>query len=265
MKVLEIFENKLRYKNYSQRTIDVYKSYLKNFINICDIKDYHNVTTAQIVNFLENHKFSSTSQQNQYIGCLKLYARYVLNKKDIHLSKIERPKSEKKLPQVIDTQFILNKLSQINNLKHKSILTLTFSVGLRVSEIVNLKIEDIDSKRMIIHIKNAKGKKDRIVPLSQNVLELLRLYFKCYKPVIYLFNGQSNPQYSIKSCQNIFKKYIDGNSHIHILRHSCFTSLLESGVDIKIIQSIAGHNSSKTTEIYTHVSKKLLNKVVLPI
>jgi len=142
MKVLEVFENKLRYKNYSQRTIDVYKSYLKNFINVCDIKDYHNVTTAQIVNFLVKHKFSSISQQNQYIRYLKLYARYVLNKKDSHLSKIERPKSEKKLPQVIDKEFILDKLSKIENLKHKSILTLTFSVGLRVSEIVNIKIEE---------------------------------------------------------------------------------------------------------------------------
>jgi site-specific recombinase XerD len=214
---------------------------------------------------LENHKFSSTSQQNQYIGCLKLYARYILNKKDIHLSKIERPKSEKKLPRVIDKDFILDKLSKIENTKHKAILTLTYSAGLRVSEIVNLKIEDIDSKRMIIHIKNAKGRKDRIVPLSQTVLKLLRIYFKEYKPKEFLFNGQTNSHYSIKSCQTIFKKYIDEKSHIHILRHSCFTSLLESGVDIKIIQSIAGHSNIKTTEIYTHVSKKLLNKVVLPI
>ena len=95
-------------------------------------------------------------------GCLKLFAKYILNKKDIHLSKIERPKSEKKLPQVIDGEYIKFQLSKIENLKHKTILTLAYSVGLRVSEIINLKIEDIDSKRMIIHIKNAKGKKDRV-------------------------------------------------------------------------------------------------------
>lgn len=265
MKLLEIFENKLRYKNYSQRTIDVYKSYLKNFINICNIKDYRNVTTIQIVNFLESYNFSSISQQNQYIGCLKLYAKFILNKKDIHISKIERPKSEKKLPQVIDKDLILDKLSKINNIKHKSILTLTFSVGLRVSEITNLKIEDIDSKRMVIHIKNAKGRKDRIVPLSEKVLELLRIYFKTYKPKEYLFNGQTKLKYSIKSCQNIFKKYIDNKSHIHILRHSCFTSLLESGVDIRVIQNIAGHKNIRTTEIYTHVSTNMLNKINLPI
>ena len=118
---------------------------------------------------------------------------------------------------------------------------------------------------MIIHIKNAKGKKDRVVPLSQNVLDLLRLYYKEYKPKEYLFNGQNKPQYSIKSCQNIFKKYIDSKSHIHILRHSCFTHLLESGLDIRIIQKIAGHSNIKTTEIYTHVSNNILNKVKLPI
>jgi site-specific recombinase XerD len=166
---------------------------------------------------------------------------------------------------VIDGEFIKQKLNQIENLKHKAILTLTYSVGLRVSEIVNLKIEDIDSKRMLIHVKNAKGRKDRIVPLSPNVLNLLRDYFKEYKPNEYLFNGQFTNQYSIGSCQKIYKKYIDNTSSIHTLRHSSFTNLLESGTDLRIIQKIAGHSSSKTTEIYTHVSNQLLSSVNLPI
>lgn len=118
---------------------------------------------------------------------------------------------------------------------------------------------------MVIHIKNAKGRKDRIVPLSENVLNLLRLYYKEYKPTKYLFNGQNSLQYSIKSCQAIFKKYIDEKSSIHSLRHSCFTALLEAGTDLRIIQKIAGHSNVKTTEIYTHVSNQLLNMVVLPI
>jgi site-specific recombinase XerD len=138
-------------------------------------------------------------------------------------------------------------------------------VGLRVSEIVNLKIEDIDSKRMLIHIKNAKGKKDRIVPLSLTVLDLLREYWKSYKPSEYLFNGQSSDQYTVRSCQAIYKKYIDPDSSIHTLRHSSFTNLLENGTDLRIIQKIAGHSSSKTTEIYTHVSNAVLSKVNLPI
>jgi integrase/recombinase XerD len=265
MKILKIFEEKLRYKNYSEKTINLYVSYLSFFLIQEDVKDAYGVTTQKIVNFLENKSYSSTSQQNQYIGCLKLFAKYVLNKKDIHLSKIERPKSEKKLPQVIDHNHIINQLSKIENIKHKAILTITYSVGLRVSEVVNLKIEDIDSKRMLIHIKNAKGKKDRIVPLSQTVLVLLREYWKEYKPKIYLFNGQSSDQYSIQSCQKIYKKYIDEVSSIHTLRHSSFTNLLENGTDIRIIQKLAGHSSSKTTEIYTHVSNELLNKVNLPI
>lgn len=161
--------------------------------------------------------------------------------------------------------YIKPQLQKVKNTKHKAILTLTYSVGLRVSEIINIKIEDIDSKRMLIYIKNAKGRKDRIVPLSPTVLELLRIYYKEYKPTEYLFNGQTTTQYSIGSCQKIYKKYIDLNSSIHTLRHSSFTNLLENGTDLRIIQKIAGHSSSKTTEIYTHVSNQRLNKVNLPI
>jgi integrase/recombinase XerD len=265
MKILEIFTEKLRYKNYSPQTIKVYKSYLNNFLKFNNIKDPHQVTTNQIIKFLESYNFTSTSQQNQYIGCLKLFAKYVLNKKDIHLSKIERPRSEKKLPKVIDSELLISKLSEIENIKHRAILTLTFSVGLRVSEVVNLKIEDIDSKRMLIYIKNAKGRKDRIVPLSQTVLDLLRSYYKEYKPINYLFNGKFSDKYSIGSCQKIYKKYIDNDSSIHCLRHSSATSLLENGTDLRVIQKILGHSNVKTTEIYTHVSKNLLLKIELPI
>jgi len=198
------------------------------------------------------------------INSIRFLYKFGLNKKYDKVN-FKRPKSEKKLPKVIDSEFIKTKLSNIENIKHKAILTLTFSVGLRVSEIVNLKIEDIDSKRMLIHIKNGKGRKDRIVPLSPNVLNLLRDYFKQYRPVEYLFNGQTTNQYSIGSCQQIYKKYIDVNSSIHTLRHSSFTNLLENGTDLRIIQKIAGHSNVKTTEIYTHVSNQILSKVNLPI
>jgi integrase/recombinase XerD len=146
MKILEIYKEKLRYKKYSNRSIKLYISYLASFINIEKIKDPYQVTTHQIISFLENYPYTSTSQQNQYIGALKLFARYILNKKNIHLNKMERPKSEKRLPRVIDGNYIKLQLSKITNIKHKTILTLTYSVGLRVSEIVNLKIEDIDSE-----------------------------------------------------------------------------------------------------------------------
>ena len=265
MKILKIFEEKLRYKNYSERSINLYSSYLNKFIEYEGIKDPYQVRTQQIISFLEKYEYTSLSQQNQYIGALKLFARYILNKKDIHLKKIERPRSEKKLPRVIDGEFIKHQLFKIENLKHKAILTLTYSVGLRVSEIVNIKIEDIDSKRMLVHIKNAKGKKDRIVPLSNNVLNILREYYREYKTKEYLFNGQNSLKYSIGSCQKIYKKYIDKKTSIHNLRHSCFTNLLENGTEIKLISKLAGHSSIKTTEIYTHVSTKLLKNINLPV
>jgi site-specific recombinase XerD len=265
MKVLEKFEERLRYKNYADRSIKLYSSYLKLFLEGERIKDPYQVRTKQIISFLENHPYTSSSQQNQYIGALKLFAKHILGKKDLHLSKIERPRSEKKLPKVIDGEFVKNQLSKIKNIKHKAILTLTYSVGLRVSEVVNFKIEDIDSKRMIIHIKNAKGKKDRIVPLSKNVLHLLREYFKQHRPKEYLFNGQNLNQYSIGSCQAIYKKYIEPQGHIHTLRHACFTNLIESGTDIRIIQKLAGHSNIKTTEIYTHVSNQLIQNILLPV
>jgi site-specific recombinase XerD len=142
---------------------------------------------------------------------------------------------------------------------------LGYSVGLRVSEVVNLKIEDIDSKRMVMHIRNAKGNKDRIVPLSQSILILLRKYYKEYRPYRYLFNGQNSLKYTAGSCNKIVKKYLGVNYHFHRLRHSSLTSMLESGTDISIIQKIAGHKKTDTTRIYAQVSTKLLHKAKLPI
>jgi len=262
-KIIKICVEKLIYFNYSKRTIENYKSHIVRFIGSIE-KQYIHLNSNDFQSYLDNYKFSSVSQQNQIINAIKFLYENVLNKKYEKVC-FKRPRREKKLPRVIDNELILEKLSKIENLKHKSILTLTYSVGLRVSEVVNLKIPDIDSKQMIIFIRQAKGKKDRVVPLSKNVLELLRRYYTQYKPKEYLFNGQFDIQYSIGSCQTIFKKYISNNSSIHILRHSCFTHLLESGTDLRIIQSIAGHSSSKTTEIYTHVSKNLISKVSLPI
>lgn len=259
----EICKQKLKYLNYSDRTIKSYLHYINQFLSNVNIPPTR-LTSSDFQSYLDNYQFTSISQQNGIINAIRFLYKEALNKKYDKVS-FKRPKSEKKLPQVIDSQSILEKLSKIQNIKHKAILTLTYSVGLRVSEIINLKIEDIDSKRMIIHIKNAKGRKDRIVPLSQNVLDTLRLYFKEYKPQIYLFNGDNHNQYSIQSCQKLYKKYIDNQSSIHTLRHSCFTNLLENGTDIRIIQKLAGHSNIKTTEIYTHVSNKILSDLKLPI
>jgi integrase/recombinase XerD len=263
-KIIKICEEKFIYLNYSPRTKNNYLSHINQFLKSIGDKQIIHLSSKDFQSYLDNYSFSSVSQQNQVINAIRFLYKFGLNRKYDKVS-FKRPRSEKKLPRVIDGEFIKSQLSKIENLKHRSILTLTYSVGLRVSEVTNLKIEDIDSKRMIIHIKNAKGRKDRIVPLSQNVLNLLREYWKEYKPSEYLFNGQPGGKYSIQSCQKIYKKYIDRGSSIHTLRHSSFTNLLESGVDLRIIQKIAGHSSSKTTEIYAHVSNQLLGKVNLPI
>ena len=263
-KIIKICEQKFIYLNYSPRTRDNYLSHIKTFLNNIGNKQIIHLSSKDFQGYLDNYSFSSVSQQNQIINAIRFLYKFGLNKKYDKVS-FKRPRTEKKLPKVIDGEFIKEQLFKIENIKHRAILTLTYSVGLRVSEVVNLKIEDIDSKRMLIHIKNAKGRKDRIVPLSQTVLELLRDYFKEYKPIEYLFNGQNSNKYSIGSCQKIYKKYIDVNSSIHTLRHSSFTNLLESGTDTAIIQKIAGHSSIKTTQIYLHVSNTNLSKVKLPI
>jgi len=260
---LEKMTKKMRLQNYSEQSIDIYISYTRKFLSSFKVDVYH-ISTKEAKIYIENYNYSSISQQNQIINSIKFLYRELLNNK-LTILKISRPRKERKLPKIIDSELIKNRLSKIVNLKHQAILSITYSVGLRVSEIVNLKIKDIDSVRMLIHIKNAKGRKDRIVPLSPTVLTILREYYKKYKPTDYLFNGQKSLKYSISSCQKIYKKYINNETSIHNLRHSSFTNMLENGTDLRIIQKIAGHSSSKTTEIYTHVSNKLLNKVILPL
>jgi integrase/recombinase XerD len=262
-KIIKICKQKFIYLNYSPRTKENYLSHINKFIEGVGGKQIIHLSAKDFQDYLDSYKFTSVSQQNQIINAIRFLYKFGLEKKYDKVS-FKRPRSEKKLPRVIDTKYLLHCISKIENLKHKSIISLAFSVGLRVSEVCDLKIEDIDSKRMVINIKNAKGRKDRIVPLSDNMLNLLREYFKEYRPNEYLFNGQFGLQYSHKSCNEIVKKYIGKEYHFHLLRHSSLTSMLECGTDLRVIQSIAGHSSSKTTELYTHVSKTMLNKVQTP-
>ena len=256
-------KQKLNYLNYSDNTVNIYLYYINEFLQKQTKSTLH-LNASDFQTYLDNYTFTSLSKQNQIINALKFLYEKTLEKKYLKVN-FKRHRKEKKLPRVIDSKLIIQKLNSIENLKHKALLTLTYSVGLRVSEVINLKIEDIDSARMIIHIKNAKGRKDRVVPLSETVLKLLRQYYKQYKPTEYLFNGQFSNQYSRTSCSNIYKKYIDSTGHFHILRHSAATSMLEAGTDLRVIQTILGHQSSKTTEIYTHVSNNILQTAKLPV
>lgn len=260
---LKKFRNCLKLKNYSERTIDIYSWAIMKFLE-SQTKSAVHLSSDDFSTFFEEYQFKSYQQQNQFISALKILYTRILNKKFIHVD-FSRPRNEKHLPQIIDSDLLKNSIEKIKNLKHKAIISLAYSVGLRVSEVINLKIEDIDSKRMLIHIKNSKGRKDRLVPLSSNVLNLLREYWKEYKPIEYLFNGQKSSKYSSSSCNAIVKKYINEKYHFHLLRHSCFTHLIENGTDCRIIQKIAGHSNIKTTEVYMQVSNIILSKIKLPL
>tara|TARA_R110000850_G_scaffold277151_1_gene424872 strand:- start:59283 stop:60086 length:804 start_codon:yes stop_codon:yes gene_type:complete len=251
-------------KYSSRSTVENYKScvftFLKHFENEVQPKA---IPTAKIKEYMLGFETLNTRKAN--LCAVKAFYRLTV-KMPTKIDAVPYPKKARKLPRVIEKNFLLERIGKIKNLKHKAILSLGFSVGLRVSEVINLKIEDIDSGRMLIHVRNAKGNKDRFVPLSQPILKLLRDYVRQYRPVEFLFNGQNDsPQYSTTSCNQIVKKYLGNKYHYHLLRHSCFTSMMESGTDIRIIQKIAGHRSTKTTEIYTHVSNDFLSQVATPI
>lgn len=261
MKVLEIYIQKLRFRNYSERTIETYSCYLYKFFQEENIKDPYQVTTKQIESYLLNKSYSSNSQQNQIIGSLKLFAKYVLGKKEIHLSKIERPKREKKLPMVLDAPMLAKKINAIKNLKHRAILVLGLSCGLRISEVVNLKWEDILRPRRQIHIKNAKGKKDRFVHLNDNMIQLLEDYWRGFRSKEFVFNGQSSKQYTSSSIQKLIKLHIHPKASYHCLRHSYATYAHEQGNDIAMLSKSLGHNSIKTTMIYAHISNNSLKNI----
>lgn len=264
-KIIKICEQKFIYLNYSPQTKENYMYHIINFVKSVGEKQIIHLNSKDFQNYLDNYNFSSVSQQNQVINAIRFLYKYGLNKKYNKVS-FKRPRSEKKLPRVIEKEFLLDKLSKIENIKHKAILTLAYSTGMRVSEVCNLKIEDVDSKRMLIHIKNGKGRKDRIVPLTQTVLGLLRSHHKIEKPLMFVFNGQNKGEkYTSTSCNQIVKKYLGNEYHFHLLRHSNATAMLEAGTDLRYIQSHLGHASSRTTEIYTHVSTAQIQKLNTPI
>jgi integrase/recombinase XerD len=183
---------------------------------------------------------------------------------------IQRPKKEKILPNVLSENEVQLILNHTDNLKHKAILSLIYSAGLRRGELINMKINDIDSKRMYVIIRQGKGRKDRYSILSEKVLELLRRYFKEYQPKEWLFEGQFGGQYGASSIQHILKdavalSKIRKKVTVHTLRHSFATHLLERGTDIRYIQELLGHQSSKTTEIYTHITQRGLGKIKSPL
>lgn len=269
---IEKFKQWLISKRYSSNTIKTYTEALRSFLTFFNQKASNEISNEDLIIYNNEYIFKnrlSTSYQNQIVNAIKLYFKTVKEKK-IEIEKIHRPKREKVLPNVLSKEEIKLILTAHSNLKHKTMLSLIYSCGLRRSELLNLLIEDIDSKRNIVMIRQAKGKKDRIAPLSIKILQLLRDYYVVYKPKKWLFEGVNGDEpYDARSLSNVLKQAlakvgITKPVSLHWLRHSYATHLLESGTDLRYIQELLGHRSSKTTEIYTHVSTKSLEQIKSP-
>ena len=262
----------MRIKRYSESTINTYTKALQVFLDYYKHKPITEITNNDLIVFNNDYIIAnklSAAYQNQIVNGIKLFFAKIVNAK-LNPELVHRPKKPKLLPNVLSKDEVKQILNAHSNIKHRTMLSLIYSCGLRRSELLYLKPEHVDSKRNVLIIKAAKGKKDRIAPLSDKTVELLRDYYKLYKPTNWLFEGQSKgEQYSDRSLESVLKQAlaktkINKPVTLHWLRHSYATHLLEAGTDLRYIQEILGHKSSKTTEIYTHVSTKSLQKIISP-
>lgn len=255
------FVRLLEIKRYSQNTIKTYNGAISLFLEyFSKIEDLNQLTNDDIFRYVEHkvkyNKISFSSQKGM-LGAIKLFYKHIFNR-NIGIDYIYLDRNQHKLPKVLSTEDIKSLLDTIQNLKHKTIMCTIYSCGMRISEALNLKISDIDSKRMMIRIENSKGYKDREVMLSENLLILLREYYKQYSPKKYIFEGKSGGKYTVRSAEQVFKKAlhkakISKPASLHTLRHSFATHLIEQGTDIRIVQELMGHKNIKTTQIYTHL------------
>lgn len=269
---LHKFIQTLQLKAYSPSTITTYRNEFSQLLYLLKDNNVDDMTPQRLRDYfqycLEKLELSENTLHSR-INAVKFYFEQVLGREKFFFD-IPRPKKPLKLPNVLAISQVEKLFAQLENLKHKTMLYLTYSAGLRVSEVVNLRIKDIHSERMVINIKGAKGKKDRMVGLSQGILELLRKYYTAYRPTDWLFEGQyTGSQYSTRSLEQIFHRAkhdakIIQDVTFHSLRHSYATHLHERGTDIKLIQDLLGHNDLKTTLRYTHVSTRSLEKIVSP-
>ncbi|HEY4651866.1 MAG TPA: tyrosine-type recombinase/integrase [Pontibacter sp.] len=267
---------KLFLLNYSLNTIRTYHSLLLRYLNSYQDKGLATINTFTEETINQYHRQMvqggtySVSFINQSINAVKFYYQRVLGRHEVNLNNVERPDKPDRLPTVLSKEEVKKILAATDNIKHRCMLQLLYAGGLRIGEVINLRLTDIRSDRNMLFIRGGKGKKDRTTVLSQRLLENLRNYYKVYKPKEWLFEGQSGGQYTADSIRNVFracmaKAGVKTKATPHTLRHSFATHLLEQGTDLRYIQTLLGHRSSKTTEIYTHVTSYALDKIVSPL
>ena len=264
-------EEQLRLQRYSPSTVKTYKSFFTLLLSFYPKKHPETLKKEEIMRFLlksiEDRRWSE-SAQNQAVNAIKFYFEKVLGQERTFYEL--RPRKSQKLPGVFSEQEIIALFKAVENLKHRTILMLIYSAGLRIGESVKLRKADINLERKSIFIKAGKGKKDRYSVLSDKVVLLLQEYVEAYKPDYWLFEGQDGGQYSTRSIQQVFRRAVSKASinpyaTVHTLRHSFATHLLERGIDLRYIQSLLGHSSSETTEIYTHITQKAQEKLCSPL
>ena len=271
-KWLEKYDCFLSSKRFSEHTRRTYNTGLKQFFNYYHKQDPMELSHED-VNYFNHHyvvaRNLSVSFQRQIISAIKLFYNYAKGHR-LEVDKVVYPKKEHKLPKVVSKEDIKLMIDKCTNLKHKTILMTLYGTGVRMSELLNLRIIDIDSKREVINIMNGKGRKDREVPLTPYLLKQLRIYVKACRPKEFLFEGQFGGQYSSSSVNEIIyemKKRAGINIHLsaHTFRHCYATHMHEMGIDIRYIQTLMGHKSSKTTEIYTFVSTASMKQLKNPL
>lgn len=259
-------DSKLKYP--SERTQENYQSSVKSFLyNFKDEKEPSRISTQQIKEYLL--KFDTINTRNHKLCAIKSFYEITVGM-PLKLDKIPFSKKDKKLPIVLSVDEVQAMFKVCENLKHKVILALLYSCGLRVSELINLKWQHIDRSRMIINIIQAKGNKDRQVMLTPELLPLLEKYYLEYKSKEYVLNGQFSIQYSDRSVGEVIKQLaskagINKRVYTHLMRHCSFTHMVENGIDINLIQKLAGHSKVSTTMIYTHISHNHISKIQSPL
>jgi site-specific recombinase XerD len=266
------FIDNLQLKGYSSNTIRTYCSEFIQFLAYLDGKLVASCIEEDVRQYIlyciRDLKLSENSLHSR-INAIKFYFAKVLHRDRFFLD-IPRPKKQKILPKALSLHDVKLLLENTNNLKHNTMLKLCYGMGLRVSEIINLRITDIDSKQMQVFLERAKGKKDRYANLPESILDQLRNYYLTYKPKEYLFEGQYGGQYSSRSVQQVFKDSmerakINKRLGIHSLRHSFATHLLENGTDVRFIQELLGHSDIRTTLLYTAVTDNNIRKIKSPL
>ena len=263
-KYIEQYRKDLKFKNYAESSIENYVSQVFSFLNCFDGKftEPCKINETAIKDWLMLAK--TINSRKHRISAVKLFYIHTI-KQPLKFKSIPYPRSEQKLPQPLSEAEVRLLFKHCDNLKHKAILGLLFMCGMRVGEVINLKPENIDRFNMGIKVIGGKGNKDRIVPMSEDLLKLLETYYREYRPKEYMFNGQFSNQYSDRSVNEFMKQIgakagIKKNLHSHLGRHSCFSQMLSNGIDMSVIQKIAGHQSAKTTAIYAKVTSAIINK-----